>query len=300
MEQRHQSNPVVDFIVIGQMRAGTTLLYHYLKSHPSIFMPELKEPRYFNHLLEDPKRPSMIPKGLPITFAEYENLYSTALPNQILGEASPQYINSHVAARQIKNQYPDVKIIASLRDPATRLYSMWIKGLPDPSQPFIDFFYAHEDKWFVQSNFTYPNMQRYFDQFERTKIKVVRFEDLTGQRELVMGDIFQFLRVEKQLVDFSQEIRNEGGVPDSIFIERVFRKISGRGKWGAMIRKFAPTELLKLAKQARAANMSAPPKLSDADRLEVNNYFREDTMRLQDLLGFDLPAWLDNNSSVEN
>ena len=36
-----------DFLVIGAARAGTTALYSYLRQHPQVFMPSVKEPNFF-------------------------------------------------------------------------------------------------------------------------------------------------------------------------------------------------------------------------------------------------------------
>jgi len=36
-----------DFFIVGAAKSGTTSLYSYLIQHPTIFMPELKEPYFF-------------------------------------------------------------------------------------------------------------------------------------------------------------------------------------------------------------------------------------------------------------
>ena len=36
-----------DFFIVGHPKCGTTALYEMLRRHPQIFMPELKEPRFF-------------------------------------------------------------------------------------------------------------------------------------------------------------------------------------------------------------------------------------------------------------
>ena len=41
------SNKLPNFIVIGAAKSGTTTLYHHLRAHPDVFMPEFKEPHYF-------------------------------------------------------------------------------------------------------------------------------------------------------------------------------------------------------------------------------------------------------------
>src|ERR671939_356718 len=39
--------PLPDFLVIGAQKSGTTSLYEYLKSHPNVFMPDIKELDFF-------------------------------------------------------------------------------------------------------------------------------------------------------------------------------------------------------------------------------------------------------------
>src|SRR5437867_3473853 len=36
-----------DFFIVGHHKSGTTALYEMLRGHPEIFMPALKEPRFF-------------------------------------------------------------------------------------------------------------------------------------------------------------------------------------------------------------------------------------------------------------
>ena len=39
-----------DFFVVGAARSGTTSLHYYLKQHPEIFVPEVKEIEFFRFL----------------------------------------------------------------------------------------------------------------------------------------------------------------------------------------------------------------------------------------------------------
>ena len=47
------ANFLPNFICIGAQRAGTTWLYHCLKEHPEVFVPEKKELRFFNYHYSD-------------------------------------------------------------------------------------------------------------------------------------------------------------------------------------------------------------------------------------------------------
>ena len=36
-----------NFLIVGAAKSGTTALAEYLRQHPDIYIPEIKEPRYF-------------------------------------------------------------------------------------------------------------------------------------------------------------------------------------------------------------------------------------------------------------
>lgn len=40
--------PWPEFMIIGAAKCGTTSLYHYLRTHPQIFLPAVKEPGFFS------------------------------------------------------------------------------------------------------------------------------------------------------------------------------------------------------------------------------------------------------------
>ena len=44
---------VPDFFIVGHAKSGTTALYEMLRAHPQIFMPDLKEPKFFAYEGED-------------------------------------------------------------------------------------------------------------------------------------------------------------------------------------------------------------------------------------------------------
>ena len=56
---------IPDFLIVGAAKAGTTSLHNYLSKHPSIYFPDLKEPKYFvNKFLNLPQKG----KGDDLTF----------------------------------------------------------------------------------------------------------------------------------------------------------------------------------------------------------------------------------------
>ena len=39
-----------NFLIVGAAKSGTTSLFHYLNQHPDIYIPEVKECRFFSQL----------------------------------------------------------------------------------------------------------------------------------------------------------------------------------------------------------------------------------------------------------
>lgn len=118
-----------DFFIAGHPKSGTTAMYEMLRSHPQVFMPDFKEPRYFATDLpsrfQEPR-----PSGEPAeTYEDYLALFADAAPGQRVGEASTAYVWSRTAPAEIARARPDARIIVLFREPASFLRSMHLQLL---------------------------------------------------------------------------------------------------------------------------------------------------------------------------
>jgi hypothetical protein len=103
-----------DFLVIGTSRGGTTSLYHLLRAADGIFMPERTEVHFFSlTLYRNPNAP----------LSDYARNFSKAREDEVAGEKSPSYFWFAGAADAIRQRLPNVRLIATLRDPAERAIS---------------------------------------------------------------------------------------------------------------------------------------------------------------------------------
>ncbi|MGH2725476.1 MAG: sulfotransferase family protein, partial [Actinomycetota bacterium] len=84
MTDRPANERVPTFIVIGAMKAGTTSLWRYLRSHPQISMPEEKELDYF-----------IAEKNWTRGRDWYVSRFAGAGDAIAVGEASPEYALAH-------------------------------------------------------------------------------------------------------------------------------------------------------------------------------------------------------------
>ena len=122
----------LDFLGIGAQKAGTTSLHHYMRTHPELYLPEAKEQPFFT---------------VDTAFEEgWDSFASVAFhgapPGRRYGKITPHYMAGPVAwrdetataesepaavvtARRIARAFPDLKLIAMLRDPVERAISSY-------------------------------------------------------------------------------------------------------------------------------------------------------------------------------
>src|SRR5690606_9216630 len=94
----HKDSLIPNFLVIGAGKSGTTSLDKYLKQHPEIFIPDVKEPNFFGYetttladLNGDPAEIQHYRNSIT-SLDEYLNLFRAAAPNQLKGETSNTYM----------------------------------------------------------------------------------------------------------------------------------------------------------------------------------------------------------------
>ena len=283
-----------NFIVIGQMKAGTSSLNNYLSEHPDIFTPTaLKETRFFNLDFEDPQRPSHVKPGLPVTIEQYCALFSEAGNQSAIGEVSPQYLESPYAARQISAHLPQVRIIASLRNPVDRLYSLYQMEVRNrrESRPFLTAFRTGKAYPWVKNAFVHQHLLRYFEQFRADAIHVLLFERLVREPGAVMAETYDFLGVDCAFQGDYGQVHNKGGLPKSQMVFQFGRLLTQSPSMKQTLKDWLPDGLINAGRRVRDGNLEKAPALDAEARAEVAADYREDVMKVQDLTGLDLGPW---------
>ncbi len=86
---------VPNFFLAGAPKSGTTALSVYLRGHPNVFLPGLKEPHFFADDLSHFRRPE--------TEVAYRALFKRAGADHLaVGEASVWYLFSSAAMGRIR------------------------------------------------------------------------------------------------------------------------------------------------------------------------------------------------------
>lgn len=271
-----------NFLVIGAPKAGTTSLYVYLRQHPDIFMPALKEPRFF--AFEGTGNRGKYPIQ---TWEEYVALFAEAGEATAIGEATPHYLIAPGTAERIHAALPGVRLVAALRDPVERSYSVYLMNLRNKNVGAgTGFLEALPRDHNLQQTY-HDRLQRYRALFPADQLRILLFEDLVRAPRATVQDLYAFLGVDAGFVPDVSRIANPGGLPRSQLVHAATLNPRLR----AAARNLLPPGLTDRLRDLRSRNLRKP-QLSAQERETAIGFFREDILRTQDLIGRDLGAWL--------
>jgi len=286
-----------NFLIIGDLKAGTSSLYNYLKPHPEIFMSPLKETRFFAFDNKNPDHIANGPNVWPIaTWEKYLELFNEVTDEKAIGEASPNYLSSHIAAQRIKERLPNAQLIVSLRNPADKIYSAYLMNFREgrEKRPFETVF--REDlkaqTWSMTSNYNYPNLKRYFDLFDKEQIKVILFDDLKADSLATVQNLFNFLEVDQNFTPDTSKYY-KGGIPKNKLVTLLFHVIKKQDhRLNSKLKKLLPQTIVNAIKKLKQNNLQKAPDLTPQMRKEIIETYQEDILKIQDLIERDLSSWL--------
>ena len=185
-----------DFFLVGAPRCGTTALYTYLKQHPEIFMPPIKEPQFFADFLGEHRR--------ICNWADYLNCFTGADREKRVGEASVAYLAAPNSAKDIKAFSPEARIIIMLRNPVDVMNSLYhlrrFSNLEDERS--FESALAADENGRRSYELTYrervkfsEQVKRFIDIFGRDKVHIIIFDDFKADTALVYRHTLEFLDV---------------------------------------------------------------------------------------------------------
>ncbi|MEW5940820.1 MAG: sulfotransferase domain-containing protein [Chloroflexota bacterium] len=202
------ANNLPNLFVVGAAKSGTTGLYATLNTHPQVFFPQFKkELRFFS---DD----ANYNKGLDWLAETY---FKGAESYPVRGDGTPHYLywSDKVAPRiyqVLGNSRP--KIMAILREPASRAYSHYWLGirLHGETLPFEEALAKEEERlreqyevlraegrirWgYFRGGCYATQLKPFFDLFPREDILVLLQEDLRGDFASAASRLTSFLNLD--------------------------------------------------------------------------------------------------------
>lgn len=272
-----------NFIVVGVAKAGTSSLHDYLRQHPEVFMPRAKDPGFFAFNGQTNRQRYRVRSR-----EAYEALFAEVRGETVIGEVTDLYFDSVVAPANIAAAIPDARLIISLREPVSRAASLYHMLLRNRGiNAGLSFLAALEHGRAVRFSY-HESLKAWYDRFDRSRIRVVLFDDLTGNTLPTVQSLFDFVGADPRFVP-AFKVHNPGGVPKSKWMHRLL----SNGALRTWARDNLPGSWVHAAKDLRSRNLDrSKMRLSPEERERAAAYFRDDILRTQEITGLDLSRWL--------
>lgn len=296
-----------DFFIVGAAKSGTTSLYNYLENHPEIFLPKLKEPKYFvsslNKLPQNGNGDYLTYELMINDFEAYKNLFLPKTKQQICGEASVDYLYySTEVIPLIKQHIANPKIIIMLRDPVKRAFSAYNHLVRDirETESFEKGLALEEQR--VKENYEfiwhYKNAGRYHDSVKNyleafKNVKIIIFEEFVKSPEIIVKEIYQFLGVDSSITPNVEQKFNFTGKPKSKWLQKLLK-----GSPNQLSRRYLKrllndnTRLIIRDKLERLNISEGNSEIEQSTQKKLEKFFYEDKKKLEKLLNIKLNNWI--------
>lgn len=206
-----------EFIVVGGQRCGTTSLFKNIAEHPQVLRPAVDKGIDWFTLHYD-RDESWYRSHFPVE--RVARLRTRRYGRPVAFEACTYYMFHPFAIERLATTYPDVKIVAMLRDPVERAFSAYKHELARGFETVVDFgeALAREDSRLageierMRADVTYEShahrhhayrrrgqyaeqLERIFKFFPRERVHVVESEAYFAEPEREYAALLEFLDI---------------------------------------------------------------------------------------------------------
>jgi hypothetical protein len=190
--------PMVNFLVAGVQKGGTTALYDYLAEQGGVALSREKEVHFFDDEAQDWDRPD---------YGAYHAQFEPA-EGRPCGEATPIYCYWPKALERIAAYNPAMRLVLLLRDPVARAWSHWRMEYARGAerQPFawciregrlrlfeVEPWGHHREFSYVERGFYGEQLERMLALFPREQVLVLRAEVLRADPAPVLAKVRRFI-----------------------------------------------------------------------------------------------------------
>lgn len=273
---------LVNFMIIGAQKCGTTTLAEQLALHPQICFCKTKEPCYFNRVSD-----------WRAELAAYHNLY-TPKPGQLCGEASttytflPEWAETH---ERLYEYNPQLKLIYIMRHPVERVISNYAHRLVrstvrvDPGQAvFADPVYLNRSRYGVQ-------LRPYFNLFGREQVMLLLFEEYIANPTVHLRAIAQFLGIaEDGFGDEDQPVRAANQSVGQYHLNPTLEKLKQNRLLKVATEQVSPA-LRQLMKRYMGKRLETKPTFTPELKQMLWRFLEDDVCAVEEYMGRHLAVW---------
>ncbi len=303
-----ESEKNIRFFVIGAAKAGTTTLYAFLKQHPEVFLPNVKEPHYYANVQSERKsdydkvdRNKTYHTRIIQSEGDYKALYSGSEAFKAVGDCSPSYLWDEEAAEKIHRDFPKARIVVILRNPIERAYSHYLMDIREGLQSERNFFTALKNDaaefpkvWGGKSHL-YTELGMYHEQLKRyscfgqNQIKVFVYEEFFSNLEVSYNELCDFLEISPPTM-----IRGNDQGKSNVFASPKNKLAAKLIQWNQKTQFFGrlfPENLRRRLKQTLMSKSAEKPPMEEAAREYLTQFYKEEVHLLEKEFNLNLSVW---------
>ncbi|ACB49489.1 putative sulfotransferase [Crocosphaera subtropica ATCC 51142] len=290
-----------NFLIVGIQKAGTTSVYNYLKQHPQVYLSPLKET---NFLEKD--WPQLIEQGHQFnpkkiaTFEQYKNLFEGVTNEIAIGEISPNYLFHYKTSTELIKRYvPHAKLIAILRNPVERAisdYLMHVREAQSNRSLKEQIQYRADKSFVITKGKYYQPVKYYFEQFSQEQVSIFLYDDLRKDSQKFIQDIYKTIGVNPDFEPDTSRKSQVAQVPKNKAVNNLLVRKNPIRSLSASLLKPLLSEKKRQQVRSFLIGMNSKSKEEidsfDEEKQLLLNLYRDDILKLQDLIDRDLSPWL--------
>lgn len=296
-----------EFYVVGAARSGTTAVWTWLRNHPEVFLPPVKEPGFFAYAgrsavpRNGPYDPDYV-SGIITNAHDYDQLYEAGR-GKLSGDVSPVYMVEPDAAELISTERFDARIVILLRDPVTRAFSQFLQHRREGIEPHTSFEKALLEEarrlrqgwsWghsYAGNGWYAPQVARYLDHFKREQILFLDYEALQSEPESSWDQLCCHLGLSPHPMPVNRRVNATSTLVSLPAWPGLTRKIHHPGPLQKAVKMCLPRSLARVLRQRLEAVTCPIPILQNTTRGALaKRYYRERTI-LREMSGLSLDGW---------
>ena len=278
----------LDVIGVGCRRCASSFLHKCLNNHPDIVKPQ-RGLHYFS-------------ENYHLGKAWYTKQMPKNVDQKVLIESSVSYSYpecSELAAQRIFEQFPNIKIFASLRNPIERAFSDYLRSIRNLEIPSnLKFEQAINDyPEFLERGRYKKLLAPYYERYSNKCIYIFLFDDLINEPEESLSSFYKFIGETEYVAQIDENILREtsGNLRYPWFQASI---LSAKKVLDSMANIFG-MEKMWLGIKAKAMrpyqvirNMNTQKiSISDSTRKKLYEYYKEDITWVSDKTGRCLKEW---------
>ena len=280
-----------DFLFIGGDRCGSKWLHRMLDSHPNILVPPLADPYYFDRFYE---------RGWNWYSTQFENAPPKA-DVRATGELSHDYIYSAVAAERIRNDLPNVRLIATLRHPLDKAFSAFgaSRNAGEMSGEFGEALFKYP---VLREQMYYgAALEPYYRLFPASQFKIMKYDDLVTRPRWFTEQVLEFLGV--TLIDgiLYEDVFNAAREPRVALAGVIAKQLAhlARAVRGESALGYLKRSQLVRSIFYRTLDEKPRGKISRAEIDALRPSLDDDIRKIQSLTKLDFSRWLNHERYID-